>query len=92
MADTLGYIGLWYGLNVGYNLYNKDLCNNFGKSAESAFSLTIATTSLGAGLLYILFVWGLRFRPIPRLEVKDVKNLLVNDRLYSLYFAILGFV
>lgn len=70
-ASTLFYIALWYGLNIGYNIYNKDLCNNFD------FVYTVGTTSLGAGLVYLLPVWGLGIRAAPKLDAQTSKNIAV---------------
>mmetsp|Transcript_32753 Transcript_32753/g.73932 ORF Transcript_32753/g.73932 Transcript_32753/m.73932 type:complete len:340 (-) Transcript_32753:213-1232(-) len=66
---TLVYIGLWYALNIGYNIYNKDLCNGF------PLAYTVGTTSLGAGLIYVLPNWYLGIRPVPKMDSEDVKNI-----------------
>ncbi len=80
-VDTVFYIALWYGLNVGYNIYNKDLCNNFPHKTVGLAPLawTVGTTSLGAGLMYMLPVWALGIRPIPRLDKGDAKKILVGN-------------
>lgn len=69
MLDTLFYIVLWYGLNIGYNVFNKDTCNQF------AYPWTIGSISLGVGLLYMLPVWLTGMRKIPKLTLGDVTKI-----------------
>lgn len=78
---TILYITLWYALNIGYNIYNKDLCNNFGIDGPLAW--TVGMTSLGAGMLYVIPVWYLGFRPIPKMDAEDVKNILIIAALHT---------
>jgi len=75
---TLIYIGLWYALNVGYNIYNKELCNGF------PLAYTVGATSLGAGLLYLLPIWCCGIRPVPKMDSSDVKNIAVIAVLHTI--------
>jgi solute carrier family 35, member E1 len=70
--DTVFYVALWYGLNIGYNIYNKDTSNQF------PFPWIIGCISLGAGLLYMLPVWLLGVRKIPKLTSGDVAKIAVR--------------
>lgn len=70
MLQTAFYILLWYALNVGYNIYNKDTCNKF------PYPWTVGCISLGAGLLYMLPVWMLGLRKIPKMKGEDVKKIM----------------
>ena len=72
MIDTVFYIVLWYGLNVGYNIYNKDTSNQF------PYPWVVGCISLGAGLLYMLPVWLLGLRKIPKLSGGDVTKIGVR--------------
>ncbi|GMH61776.1 hypothetical protein TrRE_jg758, partial [Triparma retinervis] len=63
------YFLLWYGLNIGYNIYNKKVMNAY------PLPFTMATIQLGAGLLWILPVWFLGFRPKPVLTTSEIKTL-----------------
>ena len=63
------YIGLWYVLNIGYNIYNKKVLNAF------PLPWTMATAQLAAGLLIFVPLWALRLRKAPKLSVENVKNL-----------------
>lgn len=56
------YFVLWYGLNIAYNIYNKVVLNTF------PLPYTVATIQLGCGLLWILPLWALGLRSIPKLE------------------------
>lgn len=58
-ARTLGYFGLWYALNVWYNIVNKRVLNAVG------LPLSVAVAQLGIGSLWVVTQWliGLRERP-----------------------------
>lgn len=47
------------------------MCNNFD------YVWTVGTTSLGAGLIYLVPVWGLGFRPTPKLDAGTSKDIAV---------------
>mmetsp|Transcript_12921 Transcript_12921/g.26387 ORF Transcript_12921/g.26387 Transcript_12921/m.26387 type:complete len:318 (+) Transcript_12921:31-984(+) len=64
------YFLLWYGLNIGYNIYNKKVMNAY------PLPFTMATIQLGAGLLWILPAWILGFRAKPILTVSEIKSLI----------------
>jgi len=78
---TLLYVALWYALNIGYNIYNKDLCNNFGIDGPLAW--TVGMTSLGAGMLYVIPVWYFGLRSTPKLDSEDVKNIMIIAALHT---------
>ena len=48
-----GLFGLWYALNVGYNIYNKKVLNMVPE-----LTYTVAFLQLFLGLVYIAGVWG----------------------------------
>lgn len=64
-----GYFGLWYVLNVAYNIVNKKALNNF------QVPWTLAALQLGVGGTYAVLVWlsGLRKSPVVTLE--NLKNM-----------------
>lgn len=64
------YFALWYGLNVGYNIYNKNVMNSF------PYPFTVATAQLGLGLLYVLPVWALGLRKPPKVSSANIKALV----------------
>eukprot|EP00620_Florenciella_sp_RCC1587_P022269 CAMPEP_0182570978 /NCGR_PEP_ID=MMETSP1324-20130603/11117_1 /TAXON_ID=236786 /ORGANISM="Florenciella sp., Strain RCC1587" /LENGTH=317 /DNA_ID=CAMNT_0024785425 /DNA_START=46 /DNA_END=999 /DNA_ORIENTATION=- len=76
--DTVFYVALWYGLNIGYNIYNKDTSNQF------PFPWIIGCISLGAGLLYMLPVWLLGVRKIPKLTSGDVTKIATIAALHTI--------
>lgn len=78
MLDTLFYIVLWYGLNIGYNFYNKQCCNSF------PYPWTVGAISLGVGLLYMLPVWLTGMRKIPKLTSGDVVKIGVIALLHCI--------
>lgn len=45
--------GLWYALNIGYNIYNKKVLNMVPQ-----LTYTVAFLQLFLGLLYVIPVWG----------------------------------
>ncbi|GAB5356407.1 hypothetical protein AAMO2058_000287400 [Amorphochlora amoebiformis] len=53
------YFGLWYALNIVYNVYNKKALNAL------PLPWTMATAQLGIGFLYAATVWALRLRKPP---------------------------
>lgn len=70
-------ITLWYAFNVGYNVYNKTL------SSMLAYPYTIATLSMGAGLMYFIPLWMLGIRKAPVLDAIDVKKIAGLATLHS---------
>lgn len=63
--------GLWYVLNIGYNVYNKKVLNMVPNLVY-----TIALLQLVIGWFYIFPVWSLKIRPAPELTGDEVKSLL----------------
>jgi solute carrier family 35 protein E1 len=72
MAKTLkisAYFALWYALNIGYNIYNKQALN------AVALPWTMATFQLFAGVPYVLFLWLTGLRKAPKLSNADVAKI-----------------
>lgn len=69
IAKTASYLGLWYFLNILYNLSNKSIATAF------PLPLTLASAQLFAGLLYIVPCWALGVRPVPTLGNEDLKRV-----------------
>eukprot|EP01038_Epipyxis_sp_PR26KG_P011417 gene11417-15300_t len=74
-----GLFGLWYALNIGYNIYNKKVLN-----MVPGLVYTIGFLQLFLGLLYILPLWGLKLRKAPVLSNEDIKNLMPVAVLHTL--------
>ena len=72
--------GLWYVLNIGYNIYNKNALNGVGPN----LTYTVAFLQLFLGLFYILPLWILGIRKVPVLSNDDVKTLLPVALLHTL--------
>ena len=62
---------------MGYNVYNKTL------SSMLAYPYTIATLSMGAGLMYFIPLWMLGIRKAPVLDAIDVKKIAGLATLHS---------
>lgn len=58
------YFGLWYALNVIYNIINKKVLN------VVPAPLTVGSIQFGIGALYAAILWALSIRPAPRLTSK----------------------
>lgn len=58
------YFGLWYALNVIYNIMNKKLLNIIPAP------VTVGTIQLGIGGLYAILLWLTRLRASPKLTPK----------------------
>ncbi|GKZ00476.1 hypothetical protein MPSEU_001000100 [Mayamaea pseudoterrestris] len=68
LAQTLKvgfYFGLWYLLNIFYNIFNKKLLN------VMPAPLTIGSIQLAIGSAYVAALWLLRLRPAPFLNSSD---------------------
>jgi drug/metabolite transporter (DMT)-like permease len=74
-----GLFGLWYALNIGYNIYNKKVLN-----MVPSLTYTVALLQLVIGLVYILPVWALKIRPAPELTIKEILSLIPIAVLHSL--------
>lgn len=74
-----GLFGLWYALNIGYNVYNKKVLN-----LVPSLTYTIAFLQLFLGLLYVVPVWLFGFRKAPQLSGEELKNLLPVALLHTL--------
>jgi solute carrier family 35 protein E1 len=75
---TFVYVALWYALNIGYNITNKDLCNGF------PLVWTVGTTSLGVGLLYVVPLWATGLRAAPKLAGDDYITIAVIALLHAI--------
>lgn len=63
--------GLWYALNIGYNIYNKKVLN-----LAPGLTWTTAWFQLFIGILYLIPVWGLGIKKAPELTTEEIKKLL----------------
>eukprot|EP00614_Pseudopedinella_elastica_P015415 CAMPEP_0172582344 /NCGR_PEP_ID=MMETSP1068-20121228/1764_1 /TAXON_ID=35684 /ORGANISM="Pseudopedinella elastica, Strain CCMP716" /LENGTH=383 /DNA_ID=CAMNT_0013375667 /DNA_START=33 /DNA_END=1184 /DNA_ORIENTATION=+ len=63
------YFGLWYALNIGYNIYNKKALNVL------PLPWTMALFQLFAGIPYVMLLWLTGLRVAPKLNMENVKNL-----------------
>lgn len=61
------YFGLWYALNILYNISNKKVLNVL------PLPLTVASVQLGIGALYVGLIWSFQVRPTPRLTLGGKK-------------------
>lgn len=66
-----GLFGLWYALNIAYNIYNKKVLN-----AVPALTYSVAWLQLVIGLFYVFPVWALGLRKSPELSNADIKTLI----------------
>ena len=66
-----GLFGLWYALNVGYNIYNKRVLN-----MVPDLTYTVAFFQLFLGLAYVLCAWSTGVRKTPRLNKGEFKTLI----------------
>lgn len=66
-----GLFGLWYALNVFYNIYNKRVLNMVPE-----LTYTVAFLQLFLGLGYVLPVWGSGARKAPELNTDEIKTLM----------------
>jgi len=61
---------IWYSFNAGYNVYNSKT-----KTALS-YPIFISILQLTIGLIYVVPLWLLRIRKVPKLTFTDIFNLL----------------
>ncbi|PHT91735.1 Phosphoenolpyruvate/phosphate translocator 2, chloroplastic [Capsicum annuum] len=61
--------GIWYLLNIFYNIYNKQVLKAF------PFPATVTAFQFGCGTLLILFMWGFRLHPIPKISKSQFKAI-----------------
>ena len=61
-----GLFGLWYALNVGYNIYNKKATNMIHAH------WFVATAQLVVGIVWSLVMWGTGLRKTPNLTAEDI--------------------
>lgn len=71
--------GLWYALNIGYNIYNKKVLN-----AVPQLTYTVAFLQLALGLFYVFPVWALKIRKQPILNNEEIKTLFPVAVLHTL--------
>eukprot|EP01040_Poterioochromonas_malhamensis_P006677 gene6677-7194_t len=82
LADKLkigALFGLWYVLNIGYNIYNKKVLNLVPK-----LTYTVAFLQLLIGWFYLLPVWSLGLRAAPELTSEELNNQIPIAVLHSL--------
>lgn len=71
--------GLWYILNIGYNIYNKKVLNSIPQ-----LTYTVAFLQLFLGLFYVIPVWKSGIRQAPILNTAEIKSLIPVAVLHSL--------
>ena len=71
--------GLWYALNIGYNIYNKKVL-----TAVPELTYILAWLQLALGLFYVLPLWGLGLRKAPVLNSEEIKSLIPIAVLHTL--------
>jgi len=71
--------GLWYALNIGYNIYNKKVLN-----LVPSLTYTVAFLQLFIGLAYVIPVWLLGVRKAPVLNNEELQNLIPVAVLHTL--------
>lgn len=64
-----GLFGLWYILNIGYNIGNKRVLNAL------PIPWTAATVELFFGFPYVALLWSTGMRKAPKLSMDDIKKL-----------------
>jgi len=67
--EIAGYFGLWYVLNIAYNIVNKKVLNKF------QVPWTMATVQLGIGGLYAFLGWASHLRSRPVLSLDNIRNI-----------------
>ena len=74
-----GLFGLWYALNIGYNIYNKKLLN-----MVPSLTYIVGWMQLAMGLFYVIPMWASGLRKTPELSTEDIKTLTPIAILHSL--------
>lgn len=74
-----GLFALWYALNVGYNIYNKKVLN-----LAPGLTWWAAWFQMAVGNLIFLPLWISGVRKAPKLNNKEIKNLIPVSILHSL--------
>lgn len=74
-----GLFGVWYALNVGYNIYTKKLLNGVPQLTYS-----VGFVQLFFGLLYVLPLWITGARKLPKLSKCTIKVLVPISVLHLL--------
>lgn len=74
-----GLFGLWYILNIGYNIYNKKVLN-----LVPELTYSIGFLQLFLGLFYVIPIWALGIRKTPVLNSEELKNLIPVAVLHTL--------
>lgn len=81
LAQTLqlgAMFGTWYLLNIYYNIYNKQVLKVF------PFPATVTAFQFGCGTMLILFMWGFRLHPKPKISKSQV---ILSPRLCFLFYV-----
>lgn len=66
-----GLFGLWYALNIGYNISNKKVLN-----MVPVLTWSVAWLQLFVGLFYVAPVWLFGMRAKPELNTEEVESLM----------------
>lgn len=75
-ARTLSYFGLWYALNVWYNIVNKRVLNAL------ALPASVAVAQLGIGSIWVLIQWMVGVREPPGKLAMDGVHRIVPVSLF----------
>ncbi|CAM9443748.1 unnamed protein product [Chrysoparadoxa australica] len=76
-AKVAAYFGLWYLLNVGYNIYNKKTLNMI------SIPWIISAGQLAVGSLYVNLVWLTGIRKGPKLTKDTIKSIFPLAALHT---------
>lgn len=66
-----GMFGLWYALNIGYNIYTKKVLN-----AVPQLSFTLSFLQLVIGMLYVVPMWITGLSKAPSVSREDMNGLV----------------
>ncbi|XP_009610913.1 phosphoenolpyruvate/phosphate translocator 2, chloroplastic-like isoform X1 [Nicotiana tomentosiformis] len=81
LAQTLqlgAMFGTWYLLNIYYNIYNKQVLKIF------PFPATVTAFQFGCGTMLILFMWGFRLHPKPKISKSQFKAIFLLAAVHTL--------
>ncbi|XP_059294163.1 phosphoenolpyruvate/phosphate translocator 2, chloroplastic-like isoform X1 [Lycium ferocissimum] len=70
--------GTWYTLNIYYNIYNKQVLKVF------PFPASVTAFQFGCGTMLILFMWGFRLHPIPKITKSQFRAIFSLAAVHTL--------
>nr|GEV84917.1 phosphoenolpyruvate/phosphate translocator 2, chloroplastic-like [Tanacetum cinerariifolium] len=65
-----GMFGVWYSLNIYFNIFNKQVLKVF------PYPTTVTTFQFGCGTLMILIMWTLKLHPRPKIHKSQIVPVL----------------